>query len=692
MKKKISASLVVSLALCLSVGHSLFAQDLEEVVSNLDTITVTADKREVDIQKIPTSLTVYSCTQLEDFNIKTAEELFSVLPNIHLVKAGPAADIASSISIRGISQFMAGSPSFGFYIDDVYYNEYDSNLFDIQRIELLRGPQGTLYGRNTIGGVLNIITKKPDNEWTGKVGIGYGNYNTSQLEASVSGPIIKDKLLLRLSAQYEKSDGFVTNKYNGDDKINSPENIDSRLSLRYLPTGSLMFDLGVDALRYKSGYADYVLLSKINSNPHEVDVDYAGNSLKEAYGANLRIQYDAKDTKLISVTAVRQDNNKLDHDMDFTTVDGQRQLYQRDYFTLSEELRLVSDNNTPLEWLVGAYALKEVQDHNLVYTLGNDWGSPSFPAGQYPITGKTNTIGLALFGELSYTTINKFKFTTGMRYDREKQDFYYDALLAGGAKGNTSATFKAILPKFSASFVGDDKHMPYLTISKGYKSGGFNLQNNQGEKYDPEYTWNYELGLKLNWLDNRLSLNTAIYHIDWQDLQVNASNGIDFLTTNAGKATSQGIEFELNAKPKDNIEIVASFAYTKSKYDEYYVKATSSTASSNFSNKYLPFVPNYTSHLGMTYKFINGFYVNADYTYTGHVYMNNTNTLKEDSFSLVNAKVGFKQKNFEVSIWTKNLLDKKYATVYTDFTDSGGGLWARAGAPMTFGIQTKYKF
>jgi len=689
-----SNAIAICTGFILSLSTYSLANESQKDVSKLETMTVTADKREVNIQHIPTSITAYSDKQLTNYNIDSSQELFNILPNIHLVKAGPAADIASGVSVRGITQFMSGAPSFGFYIDDVYYNEYDSNLYDIERIEFLRGPQGTLYGRNTIGGVINIITKKPTNEWSGKLSLGLGNYNTKELATTISGPLVKDRLFFRFAGKYKNSDGFVTNKYTNNDKVNNPKDIDARASLRYLATDQLLFDLSFDTLKYESGYADYVLESQINSNPHDVNVDYDGKSVKKASGINLKAEYEMPTTKLVSITTIRKDDNKLDHDMDFTTYDGQKQLYQRDYKTLSEELRLLSTDQSNLEWLIGAYGLKETQDHNLVYTLGNDWANPAYGyfAGDYPITGKTTTKTLALFGESSYTTQNKFKITAGLRYDREKQEFDYDALLAGGTKGSTSETFNALLPKLSVSYLDNSKYMPYITISKGYKSGGFNLQNNQGEKFDPEYTWNYELGLKTNLLDNKVSFNTAIYHIDWTDLQVNASNGIDFLTTNAGQATSQGIEFELNAKPNNNIEVISSFAYTKSKYDDYNVKATATKPATDFSHKYLPFVPKYTAHIGMMYSFDNGVFVNADYRYTGSVYMNNENSLREKSFSLVNAKLGYRQKNYEINLWSKNLFNKKYATVYTDFRESGGGLWARAGAPRTFGIEAIYKF
>jgi iron complex outermembrane recepter protein len=685
--------------ICFSVPFAIAKEKLDEQYQ-LEEITVTADKREEDVQKVPTSITTLSDIQLEDSNIKTAEELFSILPNIHLMKSGPAADLASTVSIRGITQFMSGAPSFGFYVDDVYYNEYDLNLFDIERIELLRGPQGTLYGRNTLAGVLNIVTKKPDNYWDNRLSAGYGNLNTLSITGVLSGPLVEDKLFIRIAGQHESSDGFMENAFNGNSSVNGPKNTDGKLYLRYLPTDKLKFDLGLDALKYKSKYTDFVLLSEIDSNPHKANVDYEGDSLKEAYGANLRTEYQAEDMKLISITAIRQDDNKLDHDMDFTPVDGQIQLYQRDYFTLSEELRFVSDyDNSPLEWLAGLYAFKEEQDHSYVYTLGKDWEYPAmgYFAGDYPVTGEGDTTGAAIFGEVSFTFTDSIKLTGGLRYDWETQDLDYNNT-SSGAEGSNSTTFDALLPKIAASYVANETYMPYVTISKGYKSGGFNIVNSTGTKFDQEYTWNYEAGIKTNWLDRRLSINTALYHIDWSDLQVNASDGISFLTTNAGAASSDGIELELFARPTDGLDIVGSLTYTKSSYDEYYVQATSGGGfdspqpAIDFSDNYLPYVPKFKAHFDITYRLLNGIFTNLNYTYTGKVYMNNENTLAEGGYSLVNAKIGYEREHFEIYAWAKNLFDEEYATSYVDFRESGGGLWARAGAPQTFGISIQYRF
>ncbi len=685
MRKKTILSGILLLLVSINLGWAKepATKDTGGSDLQLDIITVTADKREVNAQDVPASITVLSDTELQDSAVKAPEELFTILPNMHLTKAGPAADIASSISVRGITQTMSGSPSFGFYIDDVYYNEYDSNLFDVERVELLRGPQGTLYGRNTIGGVLNIITKKPTDIWEGNLGLGYGNYNTFEMGGNISGPIVEDKLYIRFAGHYDTSDGFMKNIYDNNDSVNSPKNVDGRLRFRYTPSNRLTFDLGVDALKYESRYTDYVAFSQIDSNPDEANVNYEGNALKEALGGNLRTAWEGDTLNVVSITAVRKDENKLDHDMDFTPMDMMEQLYQRDYCTISEELRLLSNRtDSPLEWLVGLYGFSENQDHNLVFTAGPAMGG----MGAMPINGESDIMGWAIFGQMSYTFTNQFKLTGGLRYDNEKQDVDYDATMAGGNAGSKDATFSELLPKLVISYTGSPHYTPYVSVSRGYKAGGFNLVNSAGEKFDQEYSWNYEAGVKTNWLDNRVTVNAAVFQIDWKDMQVNTNNGIDFVTTNAGEATSRGLEIEVMARPLEGLQLTGSFAYTDSTYDSYVNGAI------DYSGKDVIFVPDITGSLGCSYRMMNGLLFHADYIYTGRVYMNNENTLKEDGYGLINTKIGYEMERFDIYLWAKNLFDEKYATTMVDFRDMGGGLWGRPGNPRTFGISVACRF
>ncbi|MCG8334385.1 MAG: TonB-dependent receptor [Proteobacteria bacterium] len=687
---KMKYKMMIGFFMFLLLFKPLFAQEVENQSKdtadsfNLEVITVTADKREVDSQQASTSITVQTDLDLANSGVFTAEELFNILPNMHLALAGPPADVGSIVSIRGISQTMSLAPSFGFYVDDIYYSEYDANLLDVERVELLRGPQGTLYGRNTSSGVLNIVTKKPGDTLEGRLEAGYGSFNTTDVKFNLSGPLVRERLYFRLAGHYDKSDGYMRNDYTDDDKVNEPVNSEAKVLLRYTPSDQLSFDLAFDSLKYESKYTDYVPLDDFDDKPYEANVDYEGDSLKEASGSNLRIEYAGESVKIISITAQRRDENELDHDLDFTADDSFRQLYKRDYDTLSQELRLLSnDKKSALQWLFGLYGFREKQDHEYTFTAGPD--NPfimMMPAGDYPSVSENNITGQALFGEASYTFAKAIKVTTGVRFDQEKQKFEYDATKAGGEKGEKSETFTATLPKLVVSYVGNPKGLVYAGATKGYKAGGFNLVTNIGDKFEPEFTWNYEIGVKSNWLDNRLVLNAAVYHIDWKDMQVNASNGADFYTENGGKATSRGYELELKAMPVQGLTISTAVAYTHSKFDDYKQKGTTN----DFSDNYVPFVPDYTGHLGISYSWLNGLYATADMMHTGRVYMNNENTLKEDPYNIINAKLGYEAESFEVFLWAKNLLSEKYATTYADMRNYGYDVVARPGSPQTIGL------
>lgn len=674
------------------------AENNEESVE-LEAITVTANKREQEVQKIPISITTFSDTMIDDMNIRRSEELFNALPNIYITKAGPPADLASQVAIRGVSQFMGGAPSFGFYVDDVYYNEYDPNLFDIERIELLRGPQGTLYGRNTIGGVLNIVTKKPDNFFNGRVSAGYGNLNTYTFEGVLSGPIVEDRLFFRTAGRFEQSDGYMKNIFSGDDSVNEPEEYDGRLSFHYNPTDKLSFDLGLNGLRYESRYVDYVLLSELDDSPHRANVDYEGDSLKTAYGINLRTEYQGSAFKTVAISSLRDDENELDHDIDFTPLDGQRQLYQRDYLTLSQEIRFISDTPAkPLSWLLGLYGFYEEQDENYVFTLGEDFANPGmgFFAGDFPVTAESKAGGAAIFGEGTYTFANSIALTFGLRYDWEDKEIEFDNF-GSGAMGENDEDFDAVLPKFAAMYLGNDRYMPYFTVSRGYKSGGFNVVNSTGEKFDPEFTWNYELGLKTSWLKQRVQVNAAVYYIDWEDLQVTTSNGLDFLTDNAGSASSQGFELEFMAKPTQGLNIYGGIGYTDTEFDDYFVPEISGmfgppSPAADFSGNSVPYVPEWTVNAGVTYRFLNGFFTNVDYSFTDEVFIENDNEITLDEYHLVNAKIGYETEKYDIYLYARNLFDEAYATSGVDFRAQGGGVWARAGAPLTYGITLQYRF
>jgi len=669
-------------------GMALAAESVEDKKAvMLETVKVTAEKTSQDVQDIPASISVLTGTHLEDMNVTDSYKLFQMTPNMYLVKMASKAGPTGFASMRGITSFMTGSPVLGFYVDDVYYTNMEMNLFDIERAEVLRGPQGTLYGRNTEAGVINIVTRKPGNDWTGKVQAGFGNYGSKDVSGVLGGPLAEDLLKFRLAGRYSVSDGFNKNLAKGDSNVGGPEDVDARVTFDFTPSSAWSFQWTTDAQNYRSKYADFQTLASLKDNPNRVNVDYDGNAQRNAYGSSLKAEHDLGGMKLVSITALRDERNHADNDVDFTPVDSMRLDTVTQSKLLSEELRLSSDGAGPSRWLAGLYAFNE----QALMRADMDIRPLS---SHFVQKGTTTTIGTAAFGQYSHTLADRLTLTGGLRYDREQKDFRYQwtggavwGLLGGAAipdqSGTASKTFNAWLPKFVADYKWAEDLNTFASISRGFKSGGFNVKDTPGKAYDAEYTWNYELGLKSQWFDKRLQFNASAFYIKWDKQQVEVPNYPDFTIINAEHSTSKGFEMELRALPLAALELTGSFGYVYSILDEM------SSGGVDYSGSRAPNVPGYTASLGATYRFLDGLLASVLFNRYGERYLSLGNSQKQGEYQTVDMKLGYEKDGFEASLWAKNVFDAAYATR----TFQSGGIWyARAGDPRTVGLSLAYSF
>jgi len=674
--------------------NSAYAQDAQSDdgsstdVFELETITVTSEKREKDVQTIPSSVTVVGETQIEDFEIKNTLDLASVTPNLYFLDVGDP--MLSMVSMRGLFQFYdIGSPV-GIYVDDVSYSGLDINFYDIERIEVLRGPQGTLYGRNSEAGVINIITKKPSSVWEGDVCMEGGSFNSYGVKGAVSGPIQGDRLGFKAAMRYYESDGYFENQYDNSDDGGSVENLDGRLTFTSAPSDKLDLTLTTDFQNYES--PKHTNFSQLNSEDlrKAVNVDYIGETSKDAGGASLRGEYQFEDMKLVSITSIHKENSFYNMDVDFTPNDLINiEKDETDVTSYTQELRLISDRpESSLQWLVGLFLLNEENDWG--YSMWMNFMNMGYGVPGETLYSKSNTdrLGTALFGEMTYSFAGGLDLTLGLRYDREQVDFDYRQQPSGSmleVMGYTAYatsnddTFEAWLPKVSLNFHLSEGIMPYFIISRGYTSGGFNKYAQYGTPYDPEFSWNYELGAKTSWWDNRLRLNAALYYIDRTDMQVDVigSDGYSAYTNNAAEASSKGVEVELTARPVRGLELVAGAAYTDSKYDEY----TSGT--DVFDGNHTIYSPEYTLNLGATYRHSSGFFLSARYKHIGEIYFDTANTESQGDYGLFGAKIGYEAEHFDIYLYGENLFDEEYVTRAFEVSEVWYG---RAGAPQTFGV------
>lgn len=660
---------------------------------SLETITVTAEKREKDIQTIPSSVTAVSDMQIDDFGLTNTIDLTLFTPNLYFTNMGNG--ISYYASMRGIFPASISTPTVGVYVDDVPYPGSDISFYDIERIEVLRGPQGTLYGRSSEAGIINIITQKPSDEWEGNVQLDTASFNTHSVKGTLSGPVLEDRLGFKAAFKYLESDGYFENQYDNNDEAGCQEDLDGRVTFTATPNDKLSLTFTADFQNSDSDQnANYAPLDASDMRK-SINVDYPGEASKKASGVSLRGEYQFEGMKLVSITAAHTEDRFYSNDIDFTPSDLMDYDYDHDVTSYTQEIRLISNRpESSLQWLAGLFLLSSDEDSNNRYWMNFMNMGMGVPGENLYRYTNTDTQGGALFGEATYSFANGLDLTLGLRYDREQVDFKYSQQPSGtmlemlgysALSASSDEDFEAWLPKLALSYHLSDTVRPYFILSRGFRSGGFNSIDNIGTSFDPEFSWNYELGAKTSWWNDKLRLNAALFYIDRTDMMVDimSSDGNSSYIDNAAKASSKGVELELMARPVRSLELVAGAAYTDAQYEEY------KDETGVFDGNKVTNSPEYTFNLGATYRHISGFFLNLHYNHFGEIYFDRENTRSQGSYGLFGAKIGYEGERFDIYVYSENMFDQEYATRAFETN----GIWyGRAGAPQTFGITLRARF
>jgi len=667
----------------------------------IETITVTAEKKAADIQDVSMSITAFSEMNLNDAGIDALPEIARFTPNVYMKR--------DSIIIRGISQYYGSMVSAaGFYLDGVslpFEGINSSELFDIERIEILKGPQGTLYGKNSEAGVVNIITKQPGNEVRGKILGEYSRYDTEHGNSpgyiaggSISGPLVKNRLYLGLAGKWKDYKGYLKNEYNGDEEAGKDEHFSGRLNLRWAPQDRWDISFIADVMNNNDNSADFKYVTgPLNAGRHKVEYDGPYACKKNGDGQTFRIKYDGDRFNVLSLTGRRQVKNDLSFDFDLTSVISpwtSEAYYKNESTSYSQEIRISSaESNNPFHWLTGFYAFDEDME---IYQ------KKAFQNGSNIRNTDVDNSGYAFFGQGTYTFIDRLHFTAGLRYDYtefkgEQELTAHNSQTVYGKDFDDSE----ILPKLSISFDLSDKIKAYTSAARGYLTGGYNFKwatNGENLTYKPEYTWNYEVGLKSSWFDNRLIANMSTFYIEMKDKQVAEWDTTSGTTSvkqiqNAANAYSAGMELEIQARPARGLDLFAGFGFIEAKIDDWiateYNGATGESYQYDYKDKKLPNVPEYTYNLGTQYRHMSGYFCRADFFGTGPLYSDTKNSAKEDGYLLANLRLGFESKSYDIIFWCKNLFDKEYLKVR--FAGAGDHQGVE-GEPRMIGATFTYRF
>jgi tonB-dependent receptor plug domain protein len=656
----------------------------------LDEIVVT-DFKQNKRNLTSTAVSTINVQQLHNQQIVNLKELTAIMPNFYMPDYGSYAN--TPVYIRGIGTKSKGS-AVGFYVDGVPHFEssaFNIDLSDIAAVNVFRGPQGTLYGRNTIAGIINVYTHNPLDYQRTRIKVGYGRYNDFIAQASNYAKI-SEKFGISTAASYHHNDGMFTNHFLNEkaDKLNEGE---GRIGLYWRPTTNWLLHLN-STLTYSEQngypYAPYDIVKD-----ELLPISYNRNSTYRRLisSTGLNAQYENNHISFNSQTSYQFIKSHQGLDQDFTPQDVYFVDNSYHQNMLSQELTLKSNDKGRYQWIIGLFGM-------LLHS--NQFAETSYFTRDFstPTTYKNPTAGYAIYHQSSYNIWRGMSATVGLRFDYEHAKTTYNqdkTTLSTGVTTHakdfvSSASFRQFTPKFTLQYLTNKNNLYYISITRGYKPGGFNtiFKTDAERTYDPEYSWNYEVGTRLKFLNGRLTAEADLFYIDWRHMQTTYTvPGVGNVIANAGHTDSKGFELSLAYHPIKSLQLNLNYGYTHARYLEY-----KKSAREDFSGNRLPMVPNHTLSLNGTYTIMpagwfDKIIFNTGLTGLGRIYWADDNIVRQNFYATLNAKVSLTKGIFTWEVWGKNLTATDYMAY--GFKASQGN-YAQRGKPLTFGTAVSVSF
>ncbi len=746
---RLLAGLIVGVA-----SPQLLAQDAPGDTGALEEVLITAEKREGTVQDTPISIAAFSGDELAAGGIVSTEALSGIAPGLNVQR-----EVIGKVVIRGIGteNFSVGSdPGVAIHQDGVYLARSSTSVFeffDTQRVEVLRGPQGTLYGRNATGGVLNIISKKPTAEFEGYAKLDLGNYAKRRLEGAINAPF-GDRAAGRLSVLYAERDGFTENVFPGAAALDIKEldNQDlwaARAQLQFNVSDAVTLLVQGDISRDSSNPAAFKYFDTRNAfwfNPMSDRVLSDLRQVSQGYeraipgstrtapsigrantsGGNVKLEWDLGRMKVTSQTAYRKTDFSWLNDGDGFDQYFVTYFQDDDSKQFTQELQLASSGESRFDWIVGAFYLDEKS--STFSGLAFQIGLPPPAINGILIDGESNTKSYSLFAEGTFDFNDRLRGTLGVRYTSDDKDgdlvynLFGGVLPPPGPMGTTwpdvlNDSWSAVTPKVGLDYDFSDDVMGYISATRGFKSGGFNLIAVQAP-YDPEYLWSYEVGLKTKTASGRTIANFSAFYYDYTDLQVGKIVNLSDVLTNAAEATVKGLEAEIRTKATDALEFNLGLAWLDSEYDDFCTEDPVASVSAprgvaagcananefQLAGKSLRRAPKFSGNAGVSFEQAVGgdrrIRARADYAYKSKQYFTqfNREEVSQDGYGLLNLRFGYgaADDKWFVTAFVDNLTDEDYfSTVLESGVASpmfGVVPQAILGAPRTYGVSLRYSF
>ncbi len=809
----------IMIALMLLTTGTVWAEDFPKdslkVVDIEEVVVIATPKENRKLCDLPIAATVLSQENMRANQVNSVKNLTGIVPNLFIPDYG--SKLTTSIYIRGIGSRI-NTPSVGLYVDNIPYidkSAFDFNYCDIERIDVLRGPQGTLYGRNTMGGLIKVHTKSPFTYQGTDIRMGaatYNNYNVSLTHYHQ----ISDRFAFSTGGFYEHTGGFFEKSARNNEKVDKSNAGGGRFRGIYLPTSNLKIDM---ALSYEysdqGGYPYYYTgitqnaIDKAKEKGKELTEDRADYIGKISYNdrssyrrgllnTGVNIEYQAQNFILSAVTGYQNLNDRMFLDQDFTERDIFNIEQKQRANTISEEIVFKAKPGKRWQWATGAFGfyqwlhttgpvlfkeegVKTMIEDNAntafsdipatpgVPTMGMTVNNPTLSVGG---TFDTPTLSAALYHQSTFNDlfIEGLSFTAGLRLDYEKMSMKYNSVsttvdfdfdmkmgpmmsLSDNMQaptsfiGKLSTDYVQLLPKFAIQYEWNKSNNVYATVSRGYRSGGYNIQMfsdlsqtemrrsmmnaimaspNLGQNptygpifermlkpripeepnvknsttYKPEYSWNYEVGSHLTLWEGKLWADFAVFYMDTRDQQLSqfAESGLGRITINAGKSRSYGAEASLRASITQELSLNASYGYTYATFTDYVIREEKEDGSieKNYNGKYVPFVPKHTLNIGGEYaitcsprSIFDHVVFQANYNSAGRIYWTEQNDVSQSFYGTLNWRTNLEIGDAMISFWARNFLNKDYAAFYFETMNKG---FMQKGRPAQFGIDLRCRF
>jgi iron complex outermembrane receptor protein len=675
----------------------------------LPPVIVTAQKEPADLQRLPLSATGVLKDTIQGAGIRIASEAALLAPNVHFTEF--SARKLSNVRMRGIGS-SPGNPGVTTFIDGVpQLNDNTSRVdfLDVERIEFVRGPQSALFGRNTLGGLVNVVSERPSlQQWSGSFVAPFGNYGSTDLRGTVSGPL-GDTVAVGFSLGHSERDGFTTNAVTGN-RLDNRSGTMFKAQALFAPRADWEARVIVSGDRARDG--DYALndLGALRSNAFSAARDFEGRTDRDVVSTTVLLRREGQRLTVSSTTGVVNWKTEDLTDLDYTPLPLITRQNAEEATQFTQEVRLASAANAPvrlsdaamLRWQTGVFFFTQNYDQQAVNSFSPSVLSPllPFPVAQTSPEAALEDRGIGVYGQGTLTFAEKLDVTLGARVDHEQKDAelntFFTPMIAPPTGVTADRSFSSVSPQAAVAYRVQPAQTVYATVGRGFKAGGFNPESPAGsEAYGEEHTWNAEGGIKTAWAGGRVTTNASVFVINWDDLQLNLPNLLvpgQFYIANVGSARSAGVELELNARAHASVDVFGTLGYTRARFGD---GAMSSGV--DVSDNDIPNTPEYTASLGAQVNHAVttavSVYGRGEVGFSGAFRYDDLNREGQDAYSLANFRAGVRGRYLFGEVWVRNAFDTRYIPVAFAYGAlAPSGFIGEMGAPRTFGVRAGVTF